>query len=152
MIPQKLNTPKDLLNLYNHLIEQRRENKSIITVCAGTGCMACGCEPVVAAFREALKESNLENEVEIKTTGCHGFCERGPLVVLRPDGTFYQRVKPADAKLIVNQTIKGGQLVKKLMYKDPLTKKPIQHEEDIPFYAKQMRLVFGKNGYMDPTS
>jgi len=152
MTQQRLSSPEELLILREQLIKQRKENKTIITVCAGTGCLACGCEPVTAAFREALQESRLENEVEIRTTGCHGFCERGPLVVLQPEGTFYQRVKPADAKLIVDQTIKGGNLVKKLMYRHPQTKEYIQFEKDIPFYSKQMRLIFGKNGHMDPTS
>ena len=152
MTTNRLSSPKEFVQLKEQLIRQRKEDRTIITVCAGTGCLACGCEAVTAAFREALKESHLENEVEVRTTGCHGFCERGPLVVLQPEGTFYQRVKPADTKLIVNQTIKGGQLVKKLMYRDPQTKEIIQHEKDIPFYSKQMRLIFGKNGHMDPTS
>ncbi len=152
MKPYKLPSPKELNQLSDQLLKQRQENKTIITICAGTGCLACGCEAVTEAFKEALKESKLEKEVEIRTTGCHGFCERGPLVVLQPEGTFYQRMKPSNAKLVVNQTIKGGQLVKKLMYRDPQTKEYIQHEKDIPFYNKQMRLVFGKNGHMDPTS
>ncbi len=104
------------------------------------------------ALHDALKESRLDTEVEVKTTGCHGFCERGPLVVVHPEGIFYQRVRPADVKLIVDQTIKGGHLVNKLLYKDPQSKKIIAKEEEIPFYKKQMRLIFGKNGHMDPTS
>jgi len=152
MTTNRISSPDEFFQLKEKLIEQRKEGRTIITVCAGTGCLACGCEPVTAAFREAIIESHLENEVEIRTTGCHGFCERGPLVVLQPERTFYQKVKPADTKLIVNQTIKGGQLVKKLMYRDPQTKEYIQFEKDIPFYKKQMRLIFGKNGHMDPTS
>ncbi len=148
----RLNSPADLEKLREQLVKQREERRTIITVCAGTGCLACGCESVVKAFRAALEESRLEKDVEIKTTGCHGFCERGPLTVIQPDGIFYQRVKPADAKLIVDQTIKGGKLVNKLLYRDPQTKKVIQYERDIPFYKKQMRLIFGKNGFMDPTS
>jgi NADH-quinone oxidoreductase subunit F len=134
------------------LIRQRQHNRTIVTICAGTGCLACGCEAVTQAFRKALSEANLENDVEIKTTGCHGFCERGPLVVLQPSGIFYQRVRPTDVGLIVDQTIKHGQLVNKLLYRDPQTKKTIEHEDEIPFYTKQMRLIFGKNGLMDPTS
>ncbi len=148
----KFTSPEDLNRLRERLVKQREEGRIIITVCAGTGCLACGCEAVTAAFREALKENQLEDKVEIRTTGCHGFCERGPLVVLRPEGTFYQRVKPADAKLIVEQTIKHGKLVNKLLYRDPQTKEVIVKEDDIPFYSKQMRLIFGMNGHMDPTS
>jgi NADH-quinone oxidoreductase subunit F len=147
-----LTSSEDLELLREQLIRQRQENRTVITVCAGTGCLACGCEAVTSAFKEALKQSLLENDVEIKTTGCHGFCERGPLVVIQPNGIFYQRVKPADAKLIVDQTIKGQKLVNRLLYKDPQTKEVMIHEKDIPFYKKQMRLIFGKNGFMDPTS
>lgn len=147
-----LTSPEDLKTLREQLIRQRQENRTVITVCAGTGCLACGCEAVTSAFKEALKQSLLENDVEIKTTGCHGFCERGPLVVIQPNGIFYQRVKPADTRLIVDQTIKGQKLVNRLLYKDPQTKEVMIHEKDIPFYKKQMRLIFGKNGFMDPTS
>lgn len=148
----KLNTPLELNQFREKLVKQRSENKTILTICAGTGCLACGCESVTEAFRAALADARVREAVEIKTTGCHGFCERGPLVVIQPDDIFYQKVKPADAKLIVEQTILGGQLVKKLLYKDPLTKKEIPKERDIPFYKKQQRLIFGLNGYMDPTA
>jgi NADH-quinone oxidoreductase subunit F len=152
VIPHKLASPEELEELREQLIQHHDANKTVITICAGTGCLACGCEAVRNAFQETLKENLLENDVEIKTTGCHGFCERGPLVVLQPEGIFYQRVRPSDAKLIVDQTIKHGQLVNKLLYRDPQTKKVIQYEREIPFYRKQMRLIFGKNGFMDPHS
>ncbi len=147
-----LTSPEALKRLKSQLVRQRKENKSVITVCAGTGCVACGCAAVSAAFREALKENHLEEKVEIKTTGCHGFCERGPLVVMRPEGIFYQRVKPADAKQIVEKTIKQGKVIEKLLYRDPQTKQLLTYEKDIPFYNKQERLIFGMNGHMDPTS
>src|SRR5574340_997495 len=104
------------------LIKHRRDDKTTITLCSGTGCLACGCDGVAEAFREALAASNLDREVELKRTGCHGFCERGPLVVIQPQGIFYQKLKPADARLVVEQTIKGDQLVKRLLYRDPQTK------------------------------
>jgi len=151
MTAMKLTSPADLEALRKRLIEARQGNKTIVTICAGTGCLACGCEAVANAFREELKEGRLENIVELRLTGCHGFCERGPLVVIQPDEIFYQKVKPRDVKLIVDQTIKGGKLVNKLLYKDPQTKQVIPHEREIPFYKKQMRLIFGKNGFMDPT-
>jgi NADH-quinone oxidoreductase subunit F len=148
----RLTSPEALKRLKNQLVRQRKTNESVITVCAGTGCLACGCAAVSAAFHDALKENHLEEKVEIRTTGCHGFCERGPLVVMRPEGIFYQRVKPADAKQIVEKTIKQGEIIEKLLYRDPQTKQPLTYEKDIPFYNKQERLVFGMNGHMDPTS
>ncbi|RPH94628.1 NADH-quinone oxidoreductase subunit F [candidate division KSB1 bacterium] len=152
MTPRKLTSSADLTQLRDQLQKQRQGDRTIITICAGTGCLACGCESVAQAFRRELAESRLEADVEIKTTGCHGFCERGPLVVIQPEGIFYQKVKATDVKLIVDQTIKHGQLVNKLLYRDPQTKVVISKEHEIPFYKKQMRLIFGKNGYMDPTS
>lgn len=148
----KIASAEDLGLLREQLLKQRQESKTIISVCAGTGCLACGCEQVAVAFKDGLSQSHLDGVVEIKTTGCHGFCERGPLVVVQPAGIFYQKVKPADAKLIIDQTIKGGQLIHRLLYRDPQTNEVIQFEKDIPFYQKQLRLIFGKNGHMDPTS
>jgi NADH-quinone oxidoreductase subunit F len=152
MKPRKLTSVAELQELHGWLESNWNDNKTVITICAGTGCLACGCQAVADAFRAEVNKDKLENEVEIKTTGCHGFCERGPLVVIQPQKIFYQRIKPADAKLIMEQTIKGGRIVNKLLYRDPQTGEPVLHEKDIPFYKKQMRLIFGKNGYMDPTS
>jgi NADH-quinone oxidoreductase subunit F len=152
MTIKRIASAGDLESLRDHLIKQRQDNKTIISVCAGTGCLACGCEQVTSAFREHLSGDHLDDVVELKTTGCHGFCERGPLVVIQPAGISYQKVKPSDAKLIIQQTIKGGQIINRLLYRDPQTKQTIQFEKDIPFYKKQLRLIFGKNGHMDPTS
>ena len=152
MIAARFSSRADLDHLRSQLIRQRQENKTIITVCSGTGCQACGCLDVTAAFKEVLRQSSLDQEVEVRATGCHGFCERGPLVVIKPEGIFYQRVRPSDVKLIVDQTIKGGKLVNRLLYRDPQTKETVVYEKDVPFYKKQMRLILGKNGFMDPTS
>ena len=152
MKTEKLNSPQALRLLREKLIAQRKSNKTIVSICAGTGCLACGCQGVLNEFRKVLTESHLDAEVEIKATGCPGFCERGPLVVLQPWGLFYQKVKPADVRLIVDQTIKGGKYVNKLLYRDPLSKQIIPLEKDIPFYRKQMRLLIGRNGHIDPTS
>ncbi|MFZ1682833.1 MAG: NADH-ubiquinone oxidoreductase-F iron-sulfur binding region domain-containing protein [Candidatus Zixiibacteriota bacterium] len=148
----KILTPQGLNDYRDQIIASRDSNKMSISVCAGTGCLACGCQAVVNALRKEIAAAGLEHEVDIKTTGCHGFCERGPLLLINPEGIFYQRVKPADVKLIVDQTVRGGRLVNKLLYRDPQTGEVIKHAEDIPFYKKQMRLIFGRNGQMDPTS
>jgi NADH-quinone oxidoreductase subunit F len=85
-------------------------------------------------------------------TGCHGFCERGPLVVLHPRKVFYQRVKPEDAGEIVAETVMQGNLIDRLLWVDPVSKTAARSEEDVPFYRGQRRLVFGDNGVIDPTS
>lgn len=152
MSPTKLQTVKDLQTIRQALSKDTNPNKIVISVCAGTGCRACGCLAVADAFRREVENERLGHEVEIKTTGCHGFCERGPLAVIEPQGIFYQRLKPADVKLVMDQTIKGGRIVHRLLYRDPGSGETITYTKDIPFYQKQMRLIFGRNGLMDPYS
>ncbi|MEW6051673.1 MAG: NADH-ubiquinone oxidoreductase-F iron-sulfur binding region domain-containing protein [Candidatus Zixiibacteriota bacterium] len=152
MIAERLQSVQDLERLREKLTSEFNPLKSVITICAGTGCRACGCLPVAEAFRREIEHERLENEVELKTTGCHGFCERGPLAVIEPQGIFYQRLKPADVKLVMDQTIKGGRIVHRLLYRDPGSGETITYAKDIPFYKKQLRLIFGKNGFMDPMS
>jgi NADH-quinone oxidoreductase subunit F len=100
---------------------------------------------------EELKNQNLDREVEVKLTGCHGFCEKGPIMVIHPEGIFYPQVKTKHVPEIVAETIKNGALVKSLIFKDPATKKKITLEKDIPFYKLQQRFIFGGNGLIDPT-
>ncbi|MDM7913891.1 MAG: NADH-ubiquinone oxidoreductase-F iron-sulfur binding region domain-containing protein [Candidatus Eisenbacteria bacterium] len=148
----RIKSPEDLKALQARLVEAKDRNRLSIHLCAGTGCNACGCQAVADAFRKKIAEEKLEEVVGLKLTGCRGFCERGPLAVIHPQGIFYQQIKPADVDLIFEQTIKHGQIVHKLLYRDPTTKKRIELEDDIPFYKKQMRLILGKNRMMDPNS
>jgi len=106
---------------------------------------------VVEAFQEEIKKKNLVDTVGVRTTGCHGFCERGPLVVIQPEGIFYQRVGVDDVPAIVEETVVNKKIVEKLLYRDPQTKQAIIHEQDVPFYSKQKRIIFGNNGLIDPT-
>jgi NADH:ubiquinone oxidoreductase subunit F (NADH-binding)/(2Fe-2S) ferredoxin/NAD-dependent dihydropyrimidine dehydrogenase PreA subunit len=126
----------------------------MISVCGGSGCRASGALEVLAAFQEALatlkKNGASSAQVVLKETGCHGFCERGPLVVIRPGNIFYQRVRPEDVAEIIAKTVLGGEIVESLLYKDGEV--PVVREEDIPFYKLQTRLVFGDNGYISPRS
>jgi len=148
----RIGSSRELASLAEELRSRRDESHTYIQLCAGTGCLACGCREVVEAFRRKIRQEGLEQVVHIKTTGCHGFCERGPLCVIHPRKLFYQRLTPADVDLVVDQTIKHGQIVPRLLYQDPVTKARIEREDEIPFYRKQVRLVLGKNGLMDPTS
>ena len=152
MNSNKIASIKDLEKLREQLLRQRHENKTIISVCAGTGCLACGCENVLAALRKKINESGLENTVEIKATGCPGPCEWGPLMTIYPGRTFYIKVSSRDVEMIVDQTIKGGKVIHKLLYKDPVTGEVAQKIDDVPFFKKQMRLLIGKNSLIDPTS
>ena len=130
---------------------QRDPDVTWIALCAGTGCLALGCQEVAAAFREALARRGLEGKVELRETGCPGFCQQGPLVVLHPERIFYPRLKPEHAALIVEQTILRKQPVEELLYLDPATGKRYERDDEVPFYRKQRRIVSRLNGLVDPT-
>jgi len=123
--------------------------KKFITVCAGTGCRASGSLKVKETLEAEVKKQGMN--IEVLATGCFGFCEKGPLVVIHPDKYFYQQVKVEDVPEIVSKTVIKGEVISRLLYRHPDTKKTLFREEDLPFYKKQLRVVFGQNGMIDPT-
>ncbi len=131
---------------------QSHGKKKLISLCAGSGCGAYGTAKVHQALMAELALQNLTEEVEVKLTGCHGFCEKGPIMVIHPQGIFYPQVKPEHMSEIVEKTIKNNELVQSLIFKDPASKAKITLEHDIPFYKLQQRIIFGNNGLIDPTS
>jgi len=149
---KKLASAEHLESLRKEINKKRDPNLPCITICGGTGCQAYGCQRVVEGFKKEIEKQKLENRVTVRLTGCHGFCERGPLVVIHPKGTFYQQVKVEDIPEIVDKTILKGELVERLLFEDQAAKKKMLTEEEIPFYKKQMRLIFGNNGRIDPCS
>jgi NADH:ubiquinone oxidoreductase subunit F (NADH-binding)/(2Fe-2S) ferredoxin len=126
--------------------------RKLISLCAGSGCGAYGTAKVHDALKEKMLEKGLQDKIEVKLTGCHGFCEKGPIMVIHPEGIFYPQIKPEHIPDVVEQTLQKGELVKSLIYKDPVSKKELIHEHDIPFYKLQKRIIFGNNGLIDPTS
>ena len=145
----KLTSPEELEQLRTSILDAIDPDKLSITICSGTGCLACGCEALVRAFEKELKEKEID-KIDIKTTGCHGFCERGPITVIRPKGIFYQKVEPEDVEEIISKTIISNRIVERLLYVDPATGKQITYEKDVPFYALQTRLILGSNGFINP--
>jgi NADP-reducing hydrogenase subunit HndC len=143
---------RDLENHRQTLLKQRDSKKLCIAICSGTGCHAYASEKVVAAFEEQLKKQNMEIMVDIKRTGCHGFCEKGPIVVVYQHEICYCKVTPQDVPDIITHTIQQGKPVERLLYTDQKTGKPILLETDIPFYKNQTRLIFGNNRKIDPKS
>ena len=148
---ERLVSPASLDMLRTDIQSRAGQRTRMITICCGTGCLAYGGAKVAQAFKDEIKARGLDKEVAVKTTGCHGFCERGPLVVIRPEDILYQRVKPSDVATVITDTIEQGKIVDRLLYTIPGTKERVIYEHDVPFYKKQMRLVFGANGYIDPT-
>ncbi|MBA7504530.1 Ion-translocating oxidoreductase complex subunit B [subsurface metagenome] len=145
----KLNSPAELEELRQETLAKRDPNKPCITLCSGTGCHAYGSEKVNAAFAEEIKKQGLEGEIDIRRTGCHGFCERGTLVVIYPKEICYTNVQPEDAAEVV-QSVKESKVVDRLLYTDPVTGEKITYELEIPFYANQQRTIFGPNRRIDP--
>jgi NADH-quinone oxidoreductase subunit F len=148
----RINTPADLDALRKEIISQRDPKKPCITLCSGSACHASGSREVAAKLEEEIKNQGLASKVDIRKTGCHGFCERGPIVVIRPDEICYFQIKPEDVPEIVTETIKNKKVIERLLYTDPATNEKIIHESEIPFYKNQGRIVFGSNVSVDPKS
>jgi len=121
-----------------------------VLVCAGTGCVASGSQKVKAEFEKQLAAFDLENEIKIVETGCHGFCEKGPVVIVYPEGIFYCQVKPEDTKEIVEEHLLKGRPVKRLMFKDQFTEEMVPNYKDIDFYKKQNRIALRNCGFINP--
>jgi len=151
---EMLKSVNELESLRTRLIKARSEKQTLVTVCCGSGCLSNGALKVAAALKTGLAQAGMEESVEVKTTGCHGFCERGPITVIEPEGILYQGVgrKQLDKDVgeIVETLQKAGEPVKRLLYKDLQTKEVIAHFKDIPFYAKQRRVALRNNGIIDP--
>ena len=137
------------MRLQQQLMSGRESNKIGVSVCAGTGCRAQGSMDLFQEFRRELQEQGV-SDVEVRATGCHGFCERGPLVVIYPKKIFYHGVKLKDVPAIVEKTIRNGEPIESLLFKDQATKRKCLLEDEVPFYAKQQRIVFRNNGKIDP--
>ena len=148
----KLNTIKELENLRKKILNDREKYRVTLAVCGGTGCQASRSGDVIDAIKNELEKQGLKESVCIRTTGCHGFCEQGPIVVIEPDNIFYCHVSTDDAEDIVARTVRDGEVVERLLYTDPVTGKTIQAESDIPFYSAQDRYILAQNRQVDPCS
>ena len=124
--------------------------KMHILVCGGTGCRASASKNIICRLEDCLKERALEDEVQVIATGCFGFCEKGPIVKIMPDNTFYVQVKPEDAEEIVNEHIIKGRKVERLLYKDPSKKVTVSDSKHMEFYKKQLRIALRNCGFIDP--
>jgi NADH-quinone oxidoreductase subunit F len=148
----RLAEPQALEQYRRTLVGNGDQDKPCVLVCGGTGCRAGRGLAVANEFRRVLVDKSRQDDVVVRVTGCHGFCEQGPLVVLLPGRTLYVRVKPDDVAKIVETSIESDGVVQRLTYRDPVTKKRIAREAELPFYARQQRVVLRDNGRVDPTS
>jgi NADP-reducing hydrogenase subunit HndC len=146
----RINSPAELEALRNDIVSKRDPQKTVITLCSGSACHASGSKSVAARIEEEIENQGLGDEVEVRKTGCHGFCERGPIIVIHPDEICYLQITPEDVPEIISETVKGKRVIERLLYTDPETNEKVVHESEIPFYKNQERLVFGSNGNIDP--
>ena len=131
-------------------VENNRTYRKEVIVCGGTGCMSSGNDKILENLQNKVKELDLESEIRIVKTGCVGFCEKGPIVKIMPDNTFYAEVTPDDVDEIVAKDLITNETVKKLLYKDPITKETIQYSDQINFYKKQRKIALRNCGSINP--
>ena len=141
----------DLQRLQNDLRQRHAPQAKSVRVCIGTGCAAKGSRRLHELFVQAAAETDAQIEA-VKCVGCHGFCERGPIVVIQPGNILYQRVEEPDVPEIFRETVLSGRIVERLLYEDPASKTKARTENEIPFYQAQQRIVLEHNGEIDPTS
>lgn len=148
----RINSAAELEQLRQGILSKTDPNKPRISICAGLSCLGLANKHVINAIKEEVSKQGLEEKVDVILTGCHGFCEQGPIVVIYPEEICYLQVKPEDAAEIVSQTVVGKQVIDRLIYKDPQTGEKIAHMMDIPFYKNQTRVLLGPATRLDPTS
>ena len=148
----KIKTITTLKNLQEKLQNYRKSFQTAIVICGGTGCQASRSRDLVETLKNELAKHGLEKKVLVRVTGCHGFCEQGPIVVIEPENTFYCHVLPDDAGDIVAKTVVKGELIERLLYTDPVSGLTIQTESEIPFYLAQDRQLLAQNRQVDPCS
>jgi len=147
-----INSASELEKLRKGVLSKRDPDKPCISICAGMGCLGHGNGRVISAFEEEVDKKDLKARVDIRATGCHGCCEKGPMVVIYPEEICYVEVTPKDVPEIVSQIVLGKKVIDRLIYTDPDTGEKAAHQSEIPFYKNQMRHIFGNNTKIDPTS
>ena len=146
----KINSTAALEQLRNTILAKRDVEKSCIAVCAGASCLATGAGEVIDALHAEVEKQGLTGQVKVKGTGCPGFCEKGPIMVIEPEETCYLQVTPKDVPEIISQTIKENQVIDRLLFVNPGNNEKLRHESEIPFYKNQERNIIGNNIRIDP--
>ncbi len=148
----RINSAAELEELRKGILSKRGPDKPSIAICTGAGCHGLGSDGVVAAFEKEINKQDLQTKVNVRATGCHGFCEKGPIVVIYPEEICYLEVTPEDVPEIISQTVLGKKVVDRLIYTDPNTGEKTAHQSEIPFYKNQTRHLISNNTKIDPKS
>jgi NADH:ubiquinone oxidoreductase subunit F (NADH-binding)/(2Fe-2S) ferredoxin len=148
----KIKDPTALEKYRSSLNNEGNKKREIIITTNATCCILQGSREVTQAFREELKKQGLEDTVELKLSGCLGFCEIETMVLLPDRNILYQKVKPEDVPEILSETLEKGEIIQRLLYRDPQTKERKQNRGEMSFYQKQNRLILGTNELIEPIS
>jgi len=149
---EKLQTVGELKAIIREQVRLRKSDKRpVLTVSSGTCGQARGSAKVIKALHRALRERKLEDKVRVKVTGCHGFCEAEPNIIIYPENIFYQKVDPKKGKEIITETVLKKKIIPGLLYRDPRTAETAVKESGIGFYRKQERILLADNALIDPT-
>lgn len=148
---EKSENPEALTQIKDAMADSENAKiKMHVLCCGGTGCKSSASDEIVANFNSLLKEKGLQDEVMVIKTGCFGFCEKGPIVKMIPDNTFYTQVKPSDVERIVDEHIIQACKVKDLLYLDPETNEHVADSKHMGFYKKQLRIALRNCGFINP--
>jgi NADH-quinone oxidoreductase subunit F len=150
MIKQRIMGPEEFEELRMQIRNRSGAHKVTISVCSSTGCVALGSQILIKTLREQLSSQGLDENVEVKETGCLGFCEKGPRVTVYPGGISYFHVKIEDISEIVSRSLGNGEPIERLLLRNPDTGEIAKRLEDIPFYKYQRRLLLSDNERVDP--
>jgi len=148
----RLNGPADLNKLKEEIAVTRNTKQTWLAVCAGTGCRAYGAETVAQTLENEIEKRGLADKVGVRRTGCHGFCERGPLIVIQPSDVCYVGTQTKNIPAIIDELSSGGGAVDKLLYLDEDSGKRLTHLDEIPFYKYQKRILLANNVLIDPSN
>jgi len=147
---KRLESIGDLDKLRESIIEKNKCYQKTITICGGPGCHAIGSEDLRTSFERELNERGLSDKIRLIFSGCHGFCEQGPLAVIRPSGILYCKLKVEDIEPIITETLVDDKIIDSLLYEDENGNK-IVYEKDVPFYKSQKRLLMEQQELVNPT-
>ncbi len=148
----RLNSHRELEHLREQIRKQRENITSTIMICGGPGCQASQSQVVVDAFRKELSQQGLDSSVRLRVTGCHGFCEQGPVMVIEPSNIFYCKVSAEDAFEIIHLTVMKGEIIERLLYEDPVSGQKAKTESEVSFYRAQNQQLLSQNRLVDPLS
>ena len=146
----KVKSLPELVYMQKVLEAEKAKFKQHVHVCGGTGCHAAQSIALDEKLKRIINDKGLSTNVEVTSTGCFGFCEKGPIVKILPDNTFYTEVTPNDAREIIDQHIVGGGKVERLLFKDPVTSERVSDSEHMDFYKKQKRIALRNCGAINP--